>query len=195
MKKIIFLGLICVLGLPLRAEYQPASERMRVELSSRYLLYHDGKFACSNDFFYGEVFFSADFVNGTMTRAALGPWQSGYDPSLNTALTPEEMRGITLYRDAKGRLWLKKLTLSPRLFGWLLVNLDGELKGCPLTGLATSSVVQPTFEFETSGIDEGVLLSYSSSETHFSGQTSDHAAYTVEGFYLVQTIPNDVGPG
>jgi len=73
--------------------------------------------------------------------------------------TPEEIKGIKLYRDSGSRLWLKNLSLTPRLIVWLL-NPVG--LGCKPSLPQTKALPEiAAFSFELEGVKAGIPISYS----------------------------------
>ncbi len=152
-----------------------ASEIVWLELSG-HLKYEDFSVSCYADYAWTQSFFSAETNDGRVVAARLKAWKS---PAASTiAFTSEEAADIETYRDKTGRLWIREVRLSPRLFYWIVRNLDGHGgSSCrppvPLVALDPSPV---RLEFETDGIDDGIRRSYSNG-VFFSGKRYDGHPY------------------
>jgi hypothetical protein len=95
-------------------------------------------------------------------------------------LNREEIADSKLYRDAKDRYWIKNLKLNENSLKWILYWIPQKYGYCtPSQPLKTLSAAPVLYEFETEGIDEGILISYSKYFS-FSGQREDGQNYTAK---------------
>jgi len=128
----------------------------------------------------GEVFFAAEHDSGQLRRVVFNnfPYTDPYiSIHKSILLTPQEVAGIRLHRDPKGRLWLKELPLTERLVKWVLYYGSHTYSYCSLPQWPRTMV--PTFvpyQFDTEGVDAGILISDSQKVT-FAGIRDDGAPF------------------
>ena len=73
--------------------------------------------------------------------------------------TPAEQSDLKVFRDSKGRFWIDEIVLSERLLKWIL-RFPSERETCRLPEAVTQ--VMPTkYQFDLSGVEEGVLYNRS----------------------------------
>ena len=160
-----------------------------LRLDARYT-YKDPSVSCSTLNPGVDFFFSAEVENDQIQRAFVHNFPNVWpymDIYKNTAFLPEELKKISLYTDSKGRLWLKKVTLSERLLKWILYYPTRRDMFCELP--EQISIIVPdsaSYEFETEGIEEGVLISYSQ-RLPFKGKTASSHAFETK----VQLVQRD----
>lgn len=138
--------------------------------------YKDISTACSTTQFPRTLYFGAE-VDGNQANLAVLK-DSTFEPVANKiAFLKEELSGIELHQDKFGRLWMKNLTLSARLLGWVFTNAGDSLGGCkPPQSLKTVSPAPFVFAFNVEGLGETAIFSESQLGT-FKGQRKDGGAY------------------
>ncbi len=100
-------------------------------------------------------------------------------PNFETTLLKEELNGMGLYEDKKGTVWLKKLTLNPRLLNWILWHAKTRDSWCvPSQPLKTIGPVPHVFEFDTEGLGEIYFKSFARKQ-RFQGHLSNSRIYEV----------------
>jgi len=128
----------------------------------------------------GDFYFAAEHENGKAIRVVLSNFPNTFPYThiyKSIELSPQEVAGVELYKDAKDRYWIKKLPLYSPALRWILYWGAERYSFCPLPQLLqTISPSFHSFEFETEGIDEGVLVSYSD-KASFVGLRSDGQSY------------------
>lgn len=156
--RIIFVALFYVASSALATEVLWI--RMEVDHS-----YTDVTKSCSARKPRSEFFFAAEHIDGKITRVVLNnypyvfPYKYIYK---NIELTAKEIEKIELYRDPKGRFWLKRFTVPEHVLRWILYWPNEKAIHCSLPQLLSS--VSPSmvdYEFETEDLAEGLLISYS----------------------------------
>ena len=138
--------------------------------------YKDISTACSTTHFPKTLYFGAEVDGGQANLAVLK--DSTFEPVANKiAFLKEELSGIELHQDKFDRLWMKNLTLSARLLGWVFTNAGDSFGGCkPPQPLKTVSLAPFAFAFNVEGLGETVIFSESQLGT-FKGQRKDGGAY------------------
>jgi len=128
----------------------------------------------------GELYFASERDGDKLNRVVLSNFPNVWPYTYiykSIELPKEQLSQVKLYRDKEGRFWLKELPLTERQLRWVLYYTTEHYSYCPLPQLLKTLEPAPiTFGFETEGIDEGILRSYSQKE-NFHGTRSDGLAY------------------
>lgn len=142
--------------------------------------YKDLSTSCASVKPGGEVLLAAEHEDGKLGQVVLSNtpnlWPYSYIYK-NLKLPSDLIARIELFKDSKGRYWIKKLPLEGYVLRWILYWGTERYSYCPLPQpLWTISPAPVTYEFETGGIEEGILISYSQ-KISFLGQRSDGEKY------------------
>lgn len=155
--------------------------------------YKDVSTSCStspSSVVIGQLYFGAEVENMVVKRASLK------DNTIEVItdriyFDERDLKGIELFRDKRGRLWLKTLPLSVRLLNWVFINADsGSTSECKLPqSLLTLGPAPYTFDFDVEGLWES--LSYSDSRTgKFGGQRKDGTNYAASLRFTQEQFPS-----
>lgn len=173
MKKIIVL-----FALSLAAASQ-ATDVLWIQMNVNHS-YKDLSTSCKSVKPGGDLIFAAEHENGRLTRVVLNnfPYVWPYTYIYKSIeLTKDQVSQVELFKDKKDRYWVKKFPLPGHVLRWILYWATAHFSFCALPQpLWTISPSPVTYDFETEGIEEGILISYSQ-KLAFMGQRSDGEAY------------------
>ncbi len=128
-----------------------AADVFWLKLTPRFT-YKDISMACSTVQFPRDLYLGAQVDNDQVSLAVL---QDGTSDVLTDkiAFLKEELPGLELHVDKFGRFWMKNLTLSARLLGWVFTNAGDSFGGCkPSQPLKTVSPAPFVFAFDVEGL-------------------------------------------
>lgn len=172
MKALVALSLLFSLGAGHAAR---AADVTWMDISAD-IAYSDATTACTHEatFLY-EIYLAAEITAGRFTRAVL-KWGSMTMPMRQIDLSPDELAGITLQQDPRGRYWLKSFPLSPRVASFILFQIGNFACGVPQP-LATVTPAPLPYVFNTPGLGVEALVN-GSQALSFSGARRDGQPYT-----------------
>lgn len=159
------------------------------------LRYSDSQVSCHNfstsgtPIVDGSASLSLEIDGNNIISAQLNNFPNSWPYNIalykSLRLSPAEIKGIQLFRDPKGTIYLKQWNASDEVVKWFAFYATELALLChPPQILRTITPVGTTFDFETEGLSEGVEISYSNWQK-FSGQRLDNRAYDLN-LQLVQ---------
>jgi len=135
------------------------------------------------DIFPKNVYLNAVFEGEQVIKATLIDNTDLF--SIVLELTSEELKGLSFYKDAAGRLWLEQATLNGRELNWLFTRSRNCRPNLPIATLGPSPF---TFTFDKNGLGEYVLATESQFGT-FSGSLKNGETYNAK-LKLSESLPN-----
>lgn len=141
-----------------------AAEIMWLRLHTQ-MHYRDSSRECLSLRPGGEFLLAAEIEENRPRRVILSnfPYEWPYQWIYKSiALSEEELSRLLIFRDAKGRAWLKHLEVGERALRWILYEPSQFANQCgPPRPVSAAGPAPAVFRFETEDIDLGLLLSYS----------------------------------
>jgi len=145
--------------------------------------YKDAVTDCRGYSHGGDLFLSAEHENGVLSRVAIAnhPYTWPYKAIYRSIeLSPQELASTKLYRDKKGRYWLKESSWEQRTLMWAM-KWGAEFNGhCKLPqSLQSISPSQVNLVFEVDGLEDGIWISDSPSH-RYSGTRADGLSFQAD---------------
>lgn len=143
--------------------------------------YRDIDMFCSNNSSTAKTYFSAEIVDGMVTKARFhrSEFRSGAQNRKFIELETEELEGFQVRTDEAGRYWLVSVPMNERLLVWHFFNSSGFLESCtPPQELIDINPNTTSFVFDRE-FGDGWLIRSQSQKASFYGHRKDGTYFEV----------------